>query len=269
MVGCAVRHAASSSYHDGGYSGRSRSQAGDDNETEAQDKPSNSESTRDVLKRLYNLARRDRLLAANPCDGKILPKLKEQSSILYIEEEAFPALLQACDNKRYHRLRRAIIVAVGTGMRAGEQFRMKRSAVNLQKGTLALTSTKTRRTRYLAISEPVAAALREQLETHSSEWVWPGKSGRFCDATALNRSFQRALERAKLPVMSWHKLRHTFGTWSAGAGADILSVKEAMGHDSLTTTQVYTQVNASRIRNVFDLVGLQISGSAAAGNGAS
>ena len=56
--------------------------------------------------------------------------------------------------------------------------------------------------------------------------------------------------------MSWHSLRHSFGTWAVARGSDLRSLQEAMGHESLTTTEIYTQVNATRLRGVMETMGL-------------
>lgn len=202
------------------------------------------------IKRLFNLAIRDGILSTNPASGRVLPKLKEQTSIKYVEEQSESPLLAVC----YPRLQRAVIVAICTGMRASEQFGMRRDQINWGSRTITLTETKSKETRYLAMSQRVEDVLREQLSTHSSEFVWPGRHGGRPNASALSRSLQRALKKAGLPVMSWHSLRHSFGTWAVARGADLRSLQEAMGHESLLTTEIYTQVMASRVKSVMDLV---------------
>ena len=64
-------------------------------------------------------------------------------------------------------------------------------------------------------------------------------TGRLVDASKLRKRFTRAVERAELHVITFHELRHTFGTQMAAAGAPLRAIQEWMGHADASTTEIY------------------------------
>ncbi len=59
------------------------------------------------------------------------------------------------------------------------------------------------------------------------------------DRSKLTKNFKKALARAEVREITFHELRHTFGTTMAAAGEPLRNIQEWMAHDDIDTTQVY------------------------------
>ena len=80
----------------------------------------------------------------------------------------------------------------------------------------------------------------------------PGES-RGVSPRGLQKRLKRYLAQAGLdPALSPHKLRHSYATHMLDAGADLRSVQEMLGHQHLTSTQIYTHITAERLKRVYD-----------------
>ena len=82
--------------------------------------------------------------------------------------------------------------------------------------------------------------------------VFLNKSGSRLTARSYQRNLQEYLIFAGLPPdFTPHKLRHSFATHLLDAGSDLRSVQELLGHENLSTTQIYTHVSIQRLRQVY------------------
>lgn len=77
----------------------------------------------------------------------------------------------------------------------------------------------------------------------------PGQGGRMMSAARLYQIVSLALSGTKAHRRSPHVLRHSFATAMLNGGADIMTVKEFLGHNSLSSTQIYTHLNFKQLQN--------------------
>ena len=103
--------------------------------------------------------------------------------------------------------------------------------------------TKGRAVRHVPLVPKAAHALARLKQcgdfTAGGELVFCNWRGRPPDKSALVARFKRARDAAGLRPLRFHDLRHTYGSLLARAGVDVLSIKSAMGHADLATTQRY------------------------------
>ena len=110
-------------------------------------------------------------------------------------------------------------------------------------GTVELQSTKSRRAREVPMPDQAAAAL-ERLSRRDDfvsldDYVFANRLGRRLDASAIRRRFGRARDAVGLEPLRFHDLRHTYGSLLVAGGIDLASVKAAMGHSRISTTERY------------------------------
>jgi integrase/recombinase XerD len=112
---------------------------------------------------------------------------------------------------------------------------------------------------YLRLDRPALLASRPDTST-----VFVSKSGRPLSRIGLWSIVKRTARSAGLPTtISPHTLRHSFATHLLAGGADLRAVQEMLGHASIATTQVYTRVELSRLRQVHARFHPRSQGSAA------
>jgi integrase len=144
-------------------------------------------------------------------------------------------------------------VAAYAGLRRGELVVLRWRDVNFAgrkltvrrslSGELEVRSTKSRRARQVPLPDQGRAALDRLRQrgdfTGPDDYVFASRLGRRLDPSALRRRFERARDAAGLEPLRFHDLRHTYGSLLVAGGIDLPSVKAAMGHSHITTTERY------------------------------
>ena len=83
--------------------------------------------------------------------------------------------------------------------------------------------------------------------------LFVNKHGTRLSARSIRRKLDKYLAEAGIAIhVSPHTLRHSFATHMLNAGADLRSVQEMLGHQSLSTTQIYTHLTTRRLKQVYD-----------------
>jgi integrase/recombinase XerC len=130
-----------------------------------------------------------------------------------------------------------------------------------QASGLATIRGKGKRERLAPLGPPALAAIQRWLDCRdrltrrtlkSPPAVFLNKNGGRLTSRSVGRLLEKYLALAGLdPRTSPHSLRHSFATHLLDRGADIRSVQELLGHRSISTTQIYTHVTTSRLRESY------------------
>ncbi|MEW6280218.1 MAG: site-specific integrase [Candidatus Eremiobacterota bacterium] len=193
-----------------------------------------------ALRTLFRMAVRDGLVERNPA-ADVRVHVPDNTRLRYLLDEEEPRLQAACQTDLW----RWVSICLCTGLRCAEQFGLRREHLNWETWTLEVRDGKGGRSRVLPMSTRCSDLIREQLERHSSEWVFPGRDGSLGLRTVRKR-LQRACRRAGIPPLSWHCLRHTFATRALLAGVDVRTVQDLLGHACLSSTMRYLRVVPGR-----------------------
>jgi len=145
------------------------------------------------------------------------------------------------------RNRALVEVVYSCGLRSAEAVALELSDVDFEQESM-LVRGKGGKERAVPIGEEAALALanylrdgRPGLATGAANALFLSARGRRLDTSTLRRI-----------VPNPHRLRHAYATHLLEGGADLRTIQELLGHASLSTTQIYSHVDAQRLRRVYD-----------------
>ena len=225
----------------------------------AESKPSSANRRLSVLKRFYQLALRNRQVAADPC-LKIASARQPQRFVHTLTETQVEALLDAPDVATPLGLRERTMLELmyASGLRVSELVTLKLLELSLNDGVLRITG-KGSKTRLV----PFGQEARRWIERYLAEARGVILNGQVDDAlfvTARGGPMTRQMfwilikkhaARAGISApLSPHTLRHAFATHLLNHGADLRVVQLLLGHSDISTTQIYTHVARERMKQL-------------------
>jgi integrase/recombinase XerC/integrase/recombinase XerD len=213
-----------------------------------------------AIRGLYGFLVRTERAAANPADLVSSPKRSEKLPHV-LSTEQMRSLLERIPARTPLELRdRAMLeLAYSCGLRCEEIVNLDSGALDFETEQLRVLG-KGSKERILPVGEPAQRALRRYLDkgrralaTDSREpALFLSKSGRRLSNSDVTRRLGLWTREAALAAgVSPHSLRHSFATHLLEGGADLRTIQELLGHASISTTQVYTRVDAARLRDTY------------------
>lgn len=194
------------------------------------------------LRRVFNVAMANDLVERNPF--KRIKLLRENNArVRWLTDEEEKELRKEIGEESWP----FVAFALHTGLRQAEQFNLRWEHVDFVNLVLTVPRSKHGETRHVHLNETAVAVLRDAPSRCVSDWVFPSRTG----ATPLephnflNRVFAPALKEAGIRDFRWHDLRHTFASRLVMSGVDLATVKELMGHKTLSMTLRYAHLSTS------------------------
>ena len=211
------------------------------------------------LRSFFKFLVRENYLKENPASSISTPK-KDKKLPLFLEEKEVVNLLEApaSDTKTERRDKAILELLYSSGVRVSELVGLNIEDIDFF-GEVLRVRGKGKKERLVPAGSKALNSIREYVESRSDG----NSSGR--GALFLNKGKTRLTDRSVRRIVlkyarrialnkniSPHVLRHTFATHLLDRGADLRSVQELLGHENLSTTQIYTHVTTKRLKEAYD-----------------
>lgn len=164
------------------------------------------------------------------------------------------AVIDSIDNLKH---KAEIALLYSSGIRVSELCRLHCGDIFRSKNCIYISRSKNRSDRYAVLSDRVYDDLVNYVRAYhinrKDSWLFPGqKEGTHICSQSVANTFKQHLAMTGLGDKGFnlHSLRHAFGLHLYESGADIMSIKEAMGHKSLRSTAVYLTLGIGNGRSV-------------------
>lgn len=211
------------------------------------------------LKSFYNYLERIELIAINPVNEIDRPKL-EQKIPTYLTLEEVSKLLDIKIENEFNARDKAILeLLYSSGIRISELTNMELSNIDLDECLIRIMG-KGSKERIVPLGDYAINALsnyinnyRQLLNKKHSSYIFLNNRGdklsrQFIFKTIKNECIKKGIKKNVSP----HTLRHTFATHLLKNGADLRIIQELLGHENLSTTQIYTHLTNDKLKSDYE-----------------
>lgn len=222
-----------------------------------------------ALRSFYDWMQIEGYMSENPCDRVDMPKLGVYlPSVLSVQE--VEAVINSIDRSDWIGLRDKAILEVlyGCGLRVSEAVGLRISGLYLDEGFIRIIG-KGNKERLIPLGDMACNAVRAYLDVRpqpahpqSDDLLFLNRFGKSFSRVSMFKLIKKqALIAGVSKEISPHTFRHSFATHLVENGADLRVVQEMLGHESITTTEIYTHIEAAtwqkdireKIENVLNL----------------
>ncbi len=211
------------------------------------------------MKAFFHYQVKNGRMPEDPSEALKAPKIEKKMPAVLTTEEMTLLLEQPSGNTPKELRDKAMLeLLYATGIRVSELIALKVSDVNLQMEYLNCNDA--HKERVIPFGNVARDALRKYLqdgrtkliEDENVEWLFTNCSGQAMSRQGFWKLIKHYGSKAGIKgEITPHTLRHSFAAHLVGNGADLKSVQEMLGHSDISTTQVYSQMNHNKIREVY------------------
>ncbi|MDP6479523.1 MAG: tyrosine recombinase [Phycisphaerales bacterium] len=215
-----------------------------------------------TIRMFFKYLEAERRIERSPA-GPLVPPTRWKRLPGVLSPKQMRALVEAAEpgtSKLWQRDRALVEVMYGAGLRASETGTLRLSDWK-QELAVVLVTGKGDKQRLVPIGGPATEAIErycEELRPHlvrfddgrDEDRLLLSHTGRPIERVAVWQIIRRLAVRASLDNVHPHMLRHSFATHMLAGGADLRVVQELLGHADIATTQIYTHIDRSRLRDV-------------------
>jgi len=211
------------------------------------------------VRSFFKYLSRENVIKANPAVSISTPK-RDKKLPLFLDLSEVESLLEAPAGNSEAELRDKAIMELlyGSGIRVGELKGINVEDLDFYSGLLKVRG-KGKKERIVPVGSLAVQAIeryvkkRRRAKKGAEHALFLNKSGtRLTDRSIRRIILKYAKQIALNKNVSPHTLRHSFATHMLDRGADLRSVQELLGHENLSTTQIYTHVTTKRMREVYE-----------------
>lgn len=207
-----------------------------------------------ALRTFFKFLCRKEILSDNPMQRVASPKLgRKLPDFLYTDQVEM--LLKAPDADTPLGARDQVILELlyGSGLRVSELVSLDRENLDLDIGLLRVLG-KGRKERVVPVTDYAVKSIQKYLEKRGEEnkALLLNYRGTRLSARSVRRILDKLVKKVSLEQhVNPHMLRHSFATHMLDGGADLRSVQELLGHNKLSSTQIYTHLTRERLKTVY------------------
>ncbi|MDR3541093.1 MAG: tyrosine recombinase XerC [Desulfosporosinus sp.] len=207
-----------------------------------------------ALRSFFKFLCRKEILPINPVQRVASPKLgRKLPHFLYLDQ--VEVLLRAPDGTNLLGSRDQVIVELlyGSGLRVSELVGLNQENLDLESGLIRVLG-KGSKERVVPVTNYAIQAIEAYLglRSDSNQALLLNYQGTRLSDRSVRRILDKLVARISLEQhVNPHMLRHSFATHLLDGGADLRSVQELLGHQKLSSTQIYTHLTRERLKDVY------------------